>query len=99
MSIRNSWKLRTIVGCLDSSLAGDLPHVGDLLVQRHKAVQTASVKGNWVGSTEILHQIGVDQLKACCGQGEGKALPSPRWPPLGSDAKRGTLQTSGRKDR
>ena len=47
MSLRNSRELRTIAECIDALLAGDLPHLGDLLMQRLKAVQTAVVEGNW----------------------------------------------------
>ena len=47
MSLRNSRELRTIAECIDALLAGDLPHLGDLLMQRMKAVQTAVVEGNW----------------------------------------------------
>ena len=47
MSLRNSRELRTIAECIDALLAGDLPHLGDLLMQRPKAVQTAVVEGNW----------------------------------------------------
>ena len=47
MSLRNSRELRTIAECIDALVAGDLPHLGDLLTQRLKAVQTAVVEGNW----------------------------------------------------
>ena len=47
MSLRNSTEWRTIAECIDALLAGDLPHLGDLLMQRLKAVQTAVVEGNW----------------------------------------------------
>ena len=47
MSLRNSREPRTIAECMDALLAGDLPHLGDLLMQRLKAVQTAVVEGNW----------------------------------------------------
>ena len=47
MSLRNSWELRTIAECIDALLAGDFSHLGDLLMQRLKAVQTAVVEGNW----------------------------------------------------
>ena len=46
MSLRNSRELRTRAECIDVLLAGDLPHLGDLLMQRLKAVQTAVVEGN-----------------------------------------------------
>ena len=46
MSLRNSRELRTIAECIDALLAGDLPHLDDLLMQRLKAVQTAVVEGN-----------------------------------------------------
>ena len=46
-SLRNSRELRTIAECIDALLAGYLPHLGDLLIQRLKAVQTAVVEGNW----------------------------------------------------
>ena len=46
-SLRNSRELRTIADCIDALLAGDLFHLGDLFLQRLKAVQTAVVEGNW----------------------------------------------------
>ena len=45
MSLRDSRELRTIAECIDALLAGDLPHLGDLLKQRLKAVQTAVAQG------------------------------------------------------
>ena len=47
MSLRNSRELRSTAECIDALLTGDLPHLGDLLMQRLKAVQTAVVEGNW----------------------------------------------------
>ena len=46
MSLRNSRELRTAAECIDALLAGDLPHLGDMLMQRLQAVQTAVVEGN-----------------------------------------------------
>ena len=46
LSLRNSRELRTIAKCIDALLAGGLPHLVDLLMQRLKAVQTAVVEGN-----------------------------------------------------
>ena len=45
MSLRNSRELSP--ECFDALLAGDLPNLGDLLMRRLKAVQTAVVEGNW----------------------------------------------------
>ena len=53
MSLRNSRELRTIAERIEALLAGDLPHLGDLLMQRLKAVQVAVVEGK----TGILHSI------------------------------------------
>ena len=47
LSLRNSRELRTIAECIVALLAGDLPHLDDLLMQRLKAIQTAVVEGNW----------------------------------------------------
>ena len=58
MSLRNSRELRTTVECIDALLAGDRPHLGDLLMQRLKAVHTEAVEGNWnlaqLGATLLL---------------------------------------------
>ena len=47
MSLRSSRELRTIAECIDALLAGDLPHSGDLLIQRLRAGQTEVVEVNW----------------------------------------------------
>ena len=37
MSLRNSRELRTVAECIDALLAGDLPHLQYLLMQRLKS--------------------------------------------------------------
>ena len=46
MSLRNNMELRTVAECIDALVAGDLPRLENLLMQRLKAVQTAVVEGN-----------------------------------------------------
>ncbi|CAK0841817.1 unnamed protein product, partial [Prorocentrum cordatum] len=47
IGIRNVRELRTISECLDALLDGDLPRLGDVLVQRFKALETAVSDGGW----------------------------------------------------
>ena len=64
MSFRNSRELGTIAECIDALLAGDLPRLGDLLMQRLKAVQTAVVEGNWESCATLGTHT--DLRKQCC---------------------------------
>ena len=68
MSPRNSREMRTIAECFDALLAGDLPQLGDLLVQRLKALQLATVEGNrsLAQHMELVQEIDVDQRNARC---------------------------------
>ena len=47
LGIRNSREMRTICECIDALLDGRLAHLGDLLMQRLKALQTAHQEGSW----------------------------------------------------
>ena len=47
MGYRDVKELRTIGECLDTLLRGDLAGVGDMLMQRLKAIQQATKDGNW----------------------------------------------------
>jgi hypothetical protein len=44
---RSTKELRTLAEALDALGEGNLPHLGDLLVQRFKALQQAHVDGDW----------------------------------------------------
>ena len=47
MGARNVQELRTMGEALDALLRGDLPHLGDLLMQRLKAIEQATKDGHW----------------------------------------------------
>ena len=47
MRLRNAWRLRTLAEALDSLSEVKLERVGDLLIQRFKAVELAVQVGNW----------------------------------------------------
>ena len=46
-SLRNSRELLTLASTLDALISGDLEAVGDFLVTRFQAVETATQDGNW----------------------------------------------------
>ena len=47
MGVRNAKEMRTVGECLDALLRGDLATVGDMLMQRLKAIERAHKDGNW----------------------------------------------------
>ena len=47
MSQRNEREMRTLAMAIDLMVQGDTARAGDILVQRFKAVETASADGNW----------------------------------------------------
>ena len=47
LGVRNAREMRTVCECIDALLDGRLAHLGDLLMQRLKALQTAHAEGNW----------------------------------------------------
>ena len=121
-AFRKSRELRSNAECLDALLAGDFPHLGDMLIQRVKSRANGLGRGQ-LGfgaapgiDSDVLQQSDVDQRNACCathtngaaqprrkgrcvpqgfGQGGGRPTPSPRRPPLVSDAMRGIPLKSG----
>ena len=53
MSRRNLTELRFLAAAIDHLTVGDLAHLGDLLMQRLKAVQTAATEGDWSTASEL----------------------------------------------
>ena len=47
IGLRTCRELRTLAECLDALLAGNLPRVGDILIQRFKALETSVADGGW----------------------------------------------------
>ena len=47
LSLRNERELRTIAEALDSMLTGRFAELGDLLMQRFRAIECAAVEGGW----------------------------------------------------
>ena len=47
MSQRNVHELRLLAECLDSLVSGRLTHLGDVLMQRLKAIEQATKDGHW----------------------------------------------------
>ena len=47
MGVRNCREMRTVGECLDALLRGDLASLGDLLMQRLKAIEQATKDGHW----------------------------------------------------
>jgi hypothetical protein len=47
VGVRESRELRTLAEALDSLGRGDLPALGDVLIQRFKSVQQKAVTGSW----------------------------------------------------
>ena len=45
--VRNSREMRTVGECLDARLRGDLSTLGDMLMQRLKAIEQATKDGHW----------------------------------------------------
>ena len=61
VGIRTSRELKTIALALDELGKGHLPQVGDLLMQRFKALQTSVVDGNWA-TAKRLELLPDDQI-------------------------------------
>ena len=47
LGIRNARELRTLAQAIDAIIRGDLAFAADTLVQRFKAVETATLEGGW----------------------------------------------------
>jgi hypothetical protein len=50
---RNAAELRLLASALDMLGSGDLPALGDLLIQRVKAIQVAVADGSWATAGEL----------------------------------------------
>ena len=46
-SIRNERELRTLALAIDAMVRGQYHTAGDIIMQRYKAVELASIEGNW----------------------------------------------------
>ena len=90
----------TTAECLDALIARDFPHLGDLLKQRLKAVQTATVEGNW-GSvqrkelipTSTSNLVSTSEVRVARAVGTAQARSRKQGacePPLGIGAGEGT---------
>ena len=51
--LRDSSELRLLAECIDALRAGELPHLGDLLMQRFKAIQSHVVTGDWAQANQL----------------------------------------------
>ena len=47
LGVKTTAELRTLASCLDSLGRGDLPALGDMLIQRFKALETSIVDNSW----------------------------------------------------
>ena len=47
LGLRNERELRTLAEALDALLRGDLPVIGDILLQRFRAVELNAIEGDW----------------------------------------------------
>ena len=50
---RNCQEMKTLAEALDSLVCGDLGHVGDVLMQRLKALEQAQEDGHWMLAKEL----------------------------------------------
>ena len=47
MNLRTVREMRTVGECLDALLRGELPRLGDILMQRLKALEQSTKDGHW----------------------------------------------------
>ncbi|CAK0909926.1 unnamed protein product, partial [Prorocentrum cordatum] len=61
MGVRKVREMRTVGECLDALLRGELDHLGDLLIQRLKALEQATKDGRWqvAQHLELCDDLGV----------------------------------------
>ena len=64
LSLRAERELRTLAEALDLLLAGDLSRVGDILMQRFRAVEMAATDGRWdlAQHLELIPKAGVSSV-------------------------------------
>ena len=53
MQARNAREMKIVGECLDALLLGRLPELGDMLMQRLKALQQAHLDGHWQTATHL----------------------------------------------
>ena len=53
IGVRNMRELRTLAEAIDALVAGNLPRVGGLLIQRFKAVEVAVADGSWTQARHL----------------------------------------------
>ena len=61
IGVRNARELKTLAQSLDALRRGDLPALGDTLMQRFKAVQISITDGNW-GTAARYELIPPDEI-------------------------------------
>ena len=82
MGVRNVREMRMIGECLDALTRGELPHLGDMLMQRLKAIEQATKDGHWkvaehlelVDSTDIGLASSAEVSAAVATYSEGAKL-------------------------
>ncbi|CAK0870953.1 unnamed protein product, partial [Prorocentrum cordatum] len=79
MGVRNVREMRMIGECLDALTRGDLPQLGDMLMQRLKAIEQATKDGHWkiaehlelIDSTDIGLASSAEASAAVASYSEG----------------------------
>ena len=82
MGVRNVREMRMVGECLDALTRGDLPQLGDMLMQRLKAIEQATKDGHWkvaehlelVDSTDIGLASSAEVSAAVATYSEGAKL-------------------------
>ncbi|CAK0842773.1 unnamed protein product, partial [Prorocentrum cordatum] len=82
MGVRNVREMRMIGECLDALTRGDLPQLGDMLMQRLKAIEQATKDGHWkiaehlelIDSTDIGLASSAEVSAAVASYSEGAKL-------------------------
>ncbi|CAK0827383.1 unnamed protein product [Prorocentrum cordatum] len=82
MGVRNVREMRMIGECLDALTRGDLPQLGDVLMQRLKAIEQATKDGHWkiaehlelIDSTDIGLASSAEVSAAVASYSEGAKL-------------------------
>ena len=50
---RDSSEMRLLAECIDALMGGELPQLGDLLMQRFKALQSHVINGDWAQANQL----------------------------------------------
>ena len=68
MGVRNVKEMRMIGECIDALTAGRLPQLGDILMQRLKAIEQATKDGHWQIAQHLEVSTDVDSSLAKSGE-------------------------------